>query len=149
MGIGVTPLHTHYDYDTIYNTKITRIAMTFTIDGETYTMVENANFKKLFVASTSTPYFDSKEGNVSHIFRYSYPTIGDASVPLSLFDFSERDSIEVTVNAVFFAGEEVVDIPFSSCTFQLVKTELGYQFVGTDPAFEGYRAEHHMADDFP
>ena len=68
---------------------------------------------------------------------------------VSLFDFSERDSIEVTVNAVFFAGEEVVDIPFSSCTFQLVKTELGYQFVGTDPAFEGYRAERHMNDVFP
>ena len=142
MGIGVTPLH--QDYAEKYGGKVDRIVMTITIDGVTHTMVENSKIDQIFVSTQSYPIFDGVEGNVSHVRRFSFPEIGVAKVPLSLFDFTARDSIEVTVNAVFYAGNEVVPTTFAPCTFTLKKTADGYQFVGTDQPIQGYTATKNM-----
>jgi hypothetical protein len=53
-------------------------------------------------------------------------------------EFSETDCVEVIVNALFHAGDEVLSESFAPCTFKLYKTENGYPFVGTDPDIQGY-----------
>ena len=90
------------------------------------------------------PVFDEIEGKVTHAYRFRYPVAGTANVPLSLFDFSESDTVEVSVNAIFYDGEEVLPISLNPCTFQLKKQTHGYAFIGTDSSIHGYRVEELM-----
>ena len=124
-----------------YGVKIDSMSITLTINGVTHIVVEPRAIKDLIreVGMAMTrPLFDTPKGKVVFISRYYATTFANVTLPLSLFDFSETDCVEVTVNALFHAGDEVLPESFAPCTFKLYKTENGYQFVGTDPDIQGY-----------
>ncbi len=125
-----------------YGVEVDAMSITLTIDGVTHTVVEPIAIQDLYSdvpAAQISPIFDAQEGKVVYISRHFNTLIRSVNVPLSLFDFSDKNCIEVTVNAPLHAGDDVLPESFAPCTFQLYKTADGYEFVGTDPTVEGYR----------
>ena len=141
LGIGPTTGSFITNLKQKYNHKIDSVSITFTIDNVTYSILEHVDFEQIeMVLAWSTPIFDAEEGKLSHLYRYYRPIVGEAAVPLSLFDFSEKTCVDVTVNAILYIGDEAIVESYAPCTFQLQKNENGYEFVGTDITVTGYVA---------
>ena len=145
FGIGLPPA-------IIRNTElelaktVDRVVVTLTINGNVFPIVETTTFTEdnRNTLIYGIPVFDEIEGKVTHAYRFRYPVAGTANVPLSLFDFSESDTVEVSVSAIFYDGEEVLPISLNPCTFQLKKQTHGFAFIGTDSSIHGYRVEEIM-----
>lgn len=141
IGIGPTNGSFIATLEQKYNCKINSASITFTIDDVTYTILDQVDLSDLtMVLVMSIPIFDEIEGTLTHLYRHYRPIVGEIAVPLSLFDFSDRSCIEVEVNAILHTENGEIPESYAPCSFQLLKNENGYEFVGTDLDVSGFVA---------
>lgn len=78
------------------------------------------------------PVYDSEKQNITHSTVIDQVQVFAAYLYLDKLDFSDNDSVEVSVTLGLYAGGELLATPYAPASFTLVKTVDELIFVGTD-----------------